>query len=136
MVLLTEEIIKIINDPKSIKFLGTKTPEGRIHMICVGSMMTPKPDMIVFGTILMKRTYNNLENMKKKGESVSILIAKERNSYEIIAEIKDYQTSDEMLDKINAELKRIGLSAKGIWILEPKEVWNQSASPDARKRIV
>jgi hypothetical protein len=74
--------------------------------------------------------------MKKKGESVSILIAKEINSYEIIAEIKDYQTSGEMLDKINAELKRIGLLAKGIWILEPKEVWNQSASPDAGKRIV
>jgi hypothetical protein len=114
MVLLPEEIIKIINNPKSIKVLGTKTPEGRIHMICVGSMMAPKPDMIVFGTILMKKTHNNLENMKKKGESVSILITKERNSYEIIAEIKDYQTYGEMLDKINTELKRIGLLAKGI----------------------
>ncbi|RZN57043.1 MAG: hypothetical protein DSO09_04805 [Candidatus Methanomethylicota archaeon] len=74
--------------------------------------------------------------MKKKGESVSILITKERNSYEIIAEIKDYQTYGEMLDKINIELKRIGLLAKGIWIFESKEVWNQSASSDAGKRIV
>jgi hypothetical protein len=136
MVALPAEVIKILNDPKSTKVLGTKTPEGDIHMIPVGSLMAPKPDMIAFGAILMKRTSNNLENMKRKGELASVLVVKDMVSYEVRAEVKDYQTSGEMLDRMNAELKKLGLSARGVWILEPKEVWDQSAGPGAGKRIV
>jgi len=136
MVTLPVEVIKILNDPKSTKVLGTKTPEGNIHIIHVGSLMAPKPDMITLGAILMKRTSNNLENMRRKGELASVLVVKEMVSYEIRAEVKDYQTSGEILDRVNAELKRLGLSARGVWILEPKEVWDQSASYEAGKRIV
>jgi hypothetical protein len=125
MVALPAEVIKILNDPKSTKVLGTKTLEGDIHMIPVGSLMAPKPDMIAFGAILMKRTSNNLENMKRKGELASVLVVKDMVSYEVRAEVKDYQTSGEMLDRMNAELKKLGLSARGVWILEPKEVWDQ-----------
>ena len=135
MVALPADVMKILNDPRASKILGTKTPEGHVHMIHVGSLMAPDPNTIVVGAILMKRSSSNMENMKKSRELVSLLVTKEMTSYEIRAEVKDYLTSGAIVDRMNLELKKIGLSARGVWVLEPKEVWNQSASYEAGKKI-
>ncbi|MBC7120833.1 MAG: hypothetical protein H5T33_04535 [Candidatus Methanosuratus sp.] len=127
--------MKILNDPRATKVLGTKTPEGNVHIVHVGSLMAPDPNTIVLGAVLMKRSSSNLENMKKSKELASVLTVKETTSYEIKAAVKDYLTSGEVLEKMNVELKKIGLSARGVWVLEPREVWNQSASYEAGKKI-
>ena len=135
MVNLPEDVFKIVNDPKSVKVLATKSAEGDVHAIVVGSVTAPNPSTIAFGAILMKRSSKNLEGMRERHEMASVLVNKDVQAFEIKASIKSFLTSGQLLDNMNIELKKNGLSARGIWILEPQEIWNQSASYEAGKRI-
>jgi hypothetical protein len=84
----------------------------------------------------MKRTGKNLESMKKNKEFVSVLVNKELKAYEIKALVKDYLTSGPIFERMNLELKKMGMAARGVWVLEPKEVWNQSATYEAGTKMV
>lgn len=135
MVKLPEDVFNLLNDPKSIKVLATKNEEGDVHAIIVGSVFSPDPSTIAFGAILMKRSSKNLEMMKERKEMASILVNKEMSAYEIKVSVKSFVTSGPLFDNMNLDLKKHGLTARGVWTLEPKEVWNQSASYEAGKRI-
>jgi hypothetical protein len=136
LVSLPENVIKVLNDPKASKVLTTKSPEGIIHAIHVGSIMAPNPNMIAFAAILMKKTGKNLEIMREKNELASVLVISGMESYQVKAKIKSYETSGPLFEKFSEEIKKLGLTARGVWTLEPAEVWNQSASYEAGKRIV
>jgi hypothetical protein len=128
--------MEILNDPTAVKIVATKAENGEVHAIRVGSVAAPDQNTIIFGAILMKRTGKNLESMKKNKELVSVLVNKELIAYEIKAEVKDYLTSGPIFERMNVKLKEMGLAAKGVWVLEPKEVWNQSATYEAGTQIV
>ena len=49
---LSEDVFKMVNDPKSVKVLATKSAEGNVHAIIVGSVRAPNPSTVVFGAIL------------------------------------------------------------------------------------
>ncbi len=57
-------------------------------------------------------------------------------SYQINAKVKELVTSGPLFDKMNEHLKAIGLKASGVWTLEPTDVWNQSATYEAGKKMV
>jgi hypothetical protein len=136
MVDIPVDVMAVFNDPNAVKIIGTKSPEGSLHVIRVGSMSAPAPNMVIIGAILMKRTSKNLEAMKPKGELVSLNVSKEMKSFEIKAAVKDYLTSGPIFDKMNERLKPMGLTARGVWVFEPKEVWNQSPSYEAGTKMV
>ena len=136
MVDMPEEVVSRINDPKAVKVISTISREGDVHSIQVGACVAPQPGMIAVGAILMQHTSKNLENMKKKGQSVSVLVAKEMESYQVKADIQAYQTEGPVFDAMSVEIKKLGLQLRGVWILEPTEVWNQSATYEAGKRMV
>lgn len=136
MVTLPDEVFTAINDPKAGKVLATIRPDGNAHVISVGSIIAPSPNMIAFGAVLMKETGKNLESMKKSSRMVSILVTSGMKSYQVRGAIKDYITSGPLYDKMNEELKKLGLKANGVWTIEPAEVWNQSASYEAGKKMV
>jgi uncharacterized protein len=133
---MPEEVVRLINDPESSRVLATHGKDGNIHAVQLGSIKAVSPSMIVLGAILMKHSSENLEAMKKKGELVSILAMKKIESYQVKAKVKDYQTSGPAFEKMDAVIKQMGLTLRGVWILEPAEVWNQSANYEAGKRIV
>lgn len=135
MVTLPEEVVAALNTPTAAKVLATVRPDGSAHTISVGSIIAPSPEIIAFGAILMKETGKNLETMKKNGQSVSVLVTKETASYQVRGKVKDYVTSGPLFDKMNENLKAIGLQAAGVWTVEPTDVWNQSASYEAGKKI-
>ncbi|MEM3383806.1 MAG: hypothetical protein QXL52_06335 [Nitrososphaerales archaeon] len=135
MAKLPENVMKVINDPKASKVLATKYPTGVIHVIHVGSIIAPNPNTIAFAAVLMKETSKNLEEMKKKGELASILVILGMEAYQIRVNIKSYETSGPIYDKLSEEIKKLGLQVRGVWITEPVEIWNQSASYEAGKRI-
>ncbi|MEM3437229.1 MAG: hypothetical protein QXP55_01665 [Nitrososphaerales archaeon] len=83
----------------------------------------------------MKETSKNLEEMKKKGELASILVILGMEAYQIRVNIKNYETSGPIFEKLSEEIKKLGLQVRGVWITEPVEIWNQSASYEAGKRI-
>lgn len=136
MVKIPDEVMKIINDPGTVKILGTKDPKGSVHVIHVGSLVAPAPDTLAVGAVLMQRTSNNLQAMKEKNETTSILLVSGMKSYEIKAKVKDFLTSGQLVNAMNERLAKMNLKARGVWTFEPLEVWNQSASQEAGKRIV
>jgi hypothetical protein len=136
MVEIPAQVMAILNDPNAVKIIATKAAESGIHAIRVGSMGAPDSKTVIVGAILMKRTSKNLEAMKQKNELASLLVNKDTVSFEIKAAVKDYVTSGPIFDAMNAKLKAMGLSARGVWIIEPKEVWNQSATYEAGTKIV
>jgi len=136
MVAIPEAVMKVINDPASVRVIATKSDKGDVHIIQAGSIKAPAPDTLIIGAILMKRTGKNLEHMKVKGEMVSILAGSKLESYEIRAKVKDLVTSGPIFDGMNAELSKMGMKANGVWVFEVKEVWNQSANYSAGSKMV
>jgi hypothetical protein len=136
MVKIPEEVLKVLNDPTSVRVLATKSKEGNVHVIQAGSIRAPAPDTIVIGAILMKRTGKNLEDMKAKGELASVLAGSKMYSSEIRVRPKEFITSGPIFEGMNAELQKMGLKASGVWALEAVEVYNQSANYDAGKKMV
>jgi hypothetical protein len=136
MVKMPDEVFQALNNPKAGKVLATVHADGTPHVIQVGSVMAPSPDMIAFGAILMKETGKNLELAKKDKKKVTVLVTLEMKSYQVNAKVKDYVTAGPLLDKMNEVLKGLGLKANGVWTLEPTDVWNQSASYEAGKKMV
>ena len=65
MVKLPDEVFSAINGKVS-EGPGHRGSVGNPHVIQVGSIIAPSPEMIAFGAILMKETSKNLEAMKKK----------------------------------------------------------------------
>ncbi|WP_400204112.1 hypothetical protein [Candidatus Methanomassiliicoccus intestinalis] len=135
MVSLPENVMKLVNDPSAVKILATADAQGNVHAIQVGSLSAPDANTIVFGAVLMKTTGKNLENMKANGKKMSILVSGGKESYSISASIKDYQTSGPVVDGMNEHLAAIHLRAAGVWIVEPAEVFDQGASPNAGNKI-
>jgi len=136
MVELPAQVMEILNASDAVKTIGTKSPEGSLHVVRVGSMVAPAPNVVITAAIFMKRTSNNLEAMKQKGDLISLNVSKEMKSYEIKAAIKDYMTSGPIYDNMNEKVKALGLATRGVWVIEPKEVWNQSPSQEAGTRMV
>ncbi len=128
--------MKVLNDPASVRVIATKSDKGDVHIIQAGSIKAPAPDTIIIGAILMKRTGKNLEGMKAKGELVSVLAGSKLQSYEIRAKVKDLVTSGPIFEGMNAELAKMGMKASGVWVLDVKEVWNQSANYSAGTKMV
>lgn len=135
LVALPEEVIKALNDPASVKVLATKSPDGVVHAIPVGSMMASDPNNIVVGVILMKKTHVNLENMKKKGESPVVLVVTGNNAYQVHAMVKEYKTSGPVLDAMNEKLKSMNIKAIGVWFMEPGTIYDQTPGPNTGKKM-
>jgi hypothetical protein len=135
MVKLPTEVMQALNAPKAGKVLVTIRPDGSPHVIQVGSIMSPDPETIAFGAILMKETGKNLEAMKKKKIDASILVTVEMKSYQVRAKVKEALTSGPLFERMNTHLKSIGMKANVVWTVEPVEVWDQSPSYDAGKKI-
>jgi hypothetical protein len=135
MVALPEVVMKALNDPTSVKMLATKTPEGAVHAIVLGSLVAPDPNTIMFGVVFMKQTHNNLEKMKKQGERPAVLVVNGKNAYQVHATIKDFKTSGPALDLMNQKVKALGITVTGVWFMEPETVFDQSPGPNVGKKI-
>jgi len=136
MVKMPKNVVDLLNDPKASKVIATVGNDGNPHAIMVGSINAPAEDKIAVGVILMEHTNRNIEEMKSRGQKVAVLVGKEMESYQIKANITDYQTSGPIFEAMKTHIEKLGLKLKGVWLLEPVEVWNQSANYEAGKRIV
>jgi hypothetical protein len=132
---IPEEVLALLNDPKSVKVLTTVGADGTPHSIRVGSMGAPAPNLISVGAVLMKTSNANLEVAKKANKQIAILVNSDMKAYLITATVKDNLTSGPLFDGTNAALKAVGLVASHVWTFEPKGVWDESANYNAGKKI-
>jgi hypothetical protein len=136
MVKLPEKVFGLMNEQNAAKVLGTKSAKGDVHIINVGGSGALDPETIFIGEIFMKVTGQNLQEAKKDGSKVSVLITKGYESYEVKASVKDHVTSGPVFEKFKGVFASKKFDLKGLWLLKPEEVWNQSPTFDAGKKMV
>jgi hypothetical protein len=135
MVALPDEVMKVLNDSTSVKMLATKSPEGVVHAIALGSLTALDPNTIICGVVFMKQTHNNMEKMKKSGERPAILVVNGNKAYQIHATIKNFTTTGPVLDLMNEKVKARGITVTGVWFMEPDSVFDQSPGPNVGMKI-
>jgi hypothetical protein len=130
---LPKNVQDLFNDPQAVKVLATTSTNGLLHVVPLGSLVAPSKDMLIFAKIIAKETHANLEEALKKGSLVSALAVKGGEAYQVRCRPKTYATAGPLVDGMNEKLKARGMTAAGIWVLEPVEVLNQSPGPNAGK---
>jgi hypothetical protein len=115
---LPKKVQDLFNDDQAVKVLATLSHNGMLHAVPLGSLRAPAPDTLIFANILAKETHANLEETLKKDGYVSALVVKGGESYQV-RQAKAYMTSGPAYDGMNAALKARGMTALGIWLLEP-----------------
>ena len=131
MVAIPANILEVMKAPACVKSLTTVCAGNRPHTIVAGTIMAPSPDMMVIGEVLMKRTSANL----KQNPKAAFLITRGKESYEIQVTVKDRITSGAIVDQMNAILSGAGLHANAVWTFDVVSVWDESAGPNAGKKI-
>ena len=130
---LPKNVQDLFNDPQAVKVLATQSSNGMLHMVPLGSLSAPAPDMIVFGKIMAKETHANLEAALKKGAYVSALAVKAPAAYQVRCKPKAFTTAGPIVEAMNEKFKARGMTVPGIWVLEPVEVIDQTPGPNAGK---
>ncbi len=136
MVALPEEVFGLINDQAAAKVLGTRAANGDVHLISVGGAGAIDRDTLFVGEIFMHKTSDNLKLAKDQRTKVSMLVSKGFQSYEVKASVADRATSGPVFDKMAALFKSMKFDLKALWLLKVEEVWNESPSYDAGKKMV
>jgi len=132
---LPKKVQDLFNDDQAVKVLATQSKNGMLHAVPLGSLRAMASNTLVFANILAKETHANMEETLKKGGYVSALAVKGGESYQVRCKAKMYMTSGPAYDRMNEVLKARGMTALGVWLLEPVEVINQSPGPDAGKQM-
>lgn len=128
---IPEEVIKLLNNKEATKVLTSVSKTGIPHSVVIGSTMAPQSDLICAAEVMMHTTAENLKN----SSNVAVLVVKGMESYQVIGKVKDHQTEGSLFETVKKELEKLGLPCKGVWLFEPLEVYDQSAGPNAGKRI-
>ncbi|MBI0583301.1 MAG: pyridoxamine 5'-phosphate oxidase family protein [Methanomassiliicoccus sp.] len=136
MVALPEDVFALINEQKAAKVLGTRSANGDVHLINVGGAGALDPETIFIGEIFMKKTGENLKLAQKEKTKASVLVSQGFKSYEIKVSVKDHLTSGPVFDKMAGVFKSMKFDLKGLWLLKPEEVWNESPTYDAGKKMI
>lgn len=136
MVKLPDDVFGLLNDKSAAKVLGTKSANGDVHIINVGGAGALDPETIFIGEIFMMATSKNLHETKKAGSKVSLLVTKGPQSYEVKASVKDHVTSGPVFEKMKGVFASMKFELKGLWLLKPEEVWNESPTWDTGRKMI
>ena len=107
-------VMKLMNEPGTSKTISTRSEDGTIHTIYMGSMTAFSADQICMAHVLMKRSQQNLIEMEKSGDPISISITNGMASYEVMAQVNGYQTSGQAFDMMIDALQRPALRISSI----------------------
>ena len=131
---LPEEVMSLLNDPKSIKVVATRDEEGVPHVVFKGSLRAVDDKTIGFVELIDgSRTMRNILKLMnldigKKIISVNVLNPENGVSYQIKGEPVRLEVIwppwDEFLDMIwkwDREANPVG-----VWLIKVREVLNQT----------
>jgi len=128
--------MELLNDRSASKILGTRASNGDVHLINVGGSGAIDPETIFVGEIFMKASGENLKLAQKEGTRASLLVSKGMQSYEVRCRVKDHVTSGPMFDQMKQQFAQMKFDLKGVWLLTPDCVWNESPTWDGGRRMV
>lgn len=126
-----ENVLKLMKSPGTVKVLVTASKNAKPHAIVAGSINSPKPDTMIIGEVLMKVSAKNLS----ENPSASFLVSAGTEAYEINCTSKARLDKGPELDAMNAALAAVHLKATAVWVFGVDAVFDQSASPNAGKKL-
>ena len=130
MVDMPKKVLDLIR-PDSTKALVTADKSGVPHAIVCGSIVALDAKTMAVGEILMKTSSKNLA----ANDKAAILVVNGMESYLINVKVAGRKTEGEVFDQMNANLAKMKLKASSVWLLSVQSVFNQSAGPDAGKKL-
>ena len=136
MVALPKDVMELVNDKGSSKILGTRSKNNDVHIINVGGSGALDPETIFIGEIFMKASGENLRLAQKEGTRASVLVSKGPQSFEIRCKVKDHVTSGPIFDQMKEAFAQMKFELKGLWLLTPECVFNESPTWDGGRRMV
>ncbi|MCL2143399.1 MAG: pyridoxamine 5'-phosphate oxidase family protein [Methanomassiliicoccaceae archaeon] len=131
MVSLPENVMAAFKDQKSVKVLTSVSADGQPHSIVCGSIQAVAPDMLIVGEVLMRSTAANLA----KNDKAAILLIAGLTSFSVNVKAKQRVTEGPIFDEMNKALAAMHLKANAVWLFEPTAVFDQSANPNAGKKL-
>lgn len=115
----------------TVKALVTASEKGEPHAIVAGSIVATAPDTIIYAEILSKKSATNLGKNKK----AAFLFVNGKESFIVNCTAKERVDKGPMLDGMNAKLATMKLKAAAVWVFGVDAVFDQSASPNAGKKL-
>jgi hypothetical protein len=131
MVAIPENVKKLMAAQGTVKVLVTSEKGGQPHAIVCGSIFQISDSVIGVGEVLMKKSAANLAANKK----AEILIVAGMESYGIEVEACKRYTEGKELEALNQKLAAIHLKAGALQAFQVVAVYNESANPNAGKKI-
>ncbi len=130
MVAVPKDIADLAADKATAKLLVTTSANGQPHAIVCGSLYIAG-DKVGVGEILMKRT---AENLKANGKAAMVIAAGPK-SFELVLKNAKRSDSGPAFEKMKENMAAVKLPCFALWEFDVAEIWNESAGPDAGKKI-
>lgn len=131
MASIPSNVIEKMNAEGTVKVLVTADKAGQPHAIVCGTIMSPAPDKMVVGEVLMKKSKANLQENPK----AAFMISAGMEAWEIDVKNPVRIDGGADLDKMNEALAPIHLHANALWIFDVDAVYDQGANPKAGTKI-
>lgn len=131
MVDIPKNVIDLLHRPDSVKILATACKCAIPHAIVCGSIISPEPNKIAVGEILMKVSSKNM----KENDRVTILVTRGPEAYQIKTRVNARIADGGMLDEFNRNLEKMNLKAHAVWVFDVLEVFDEGAGPNAGKKL-
>lgn len=131
MVTIPANVVDLMNRPESVKILVTANVMGQPHAIVCGSFFILNESTIAVGEVLMKVSAKNMAENK----NVSILVTSGKDAFEVSATVGKRMTEGPVLAGLNDKMKAMHLHANAVWTFDAIAVFDESAGPNAGKRI-
>ena len=131
MVAIPKDVSDLMADKAAVKTLLTACKCGQPHGIVCGSIFVSPDGKVGVGEVLMKRSKQYLAETGK----AAMLITAGPKSYELVLENPVRYDSGPIFDNVKAKLAEMKLPCFGVWMFDVKEVWDESAGPNAGNKI-
>lgn len=127
-----EKVMDLLKDEDAVKTISTISEDGKLHSVAAGSIMALNEDSMFVAEIFMNTTSENIQANNK----AAFLIVKGMESYLINVTAQERYTQGAFYDTMSEPMKEKGLPVKAVWTFKIDEIFDQSASPNAGKKIV
>ncbi len=131
MVDIPSNVLEKMAAQTTVKVLVTADKAGQPHAIVCGSIVSPQPDKMMVGEILMHKSAANLAENPK----AAFMISAGMESWEIDVTNAIRLADGPVLDAMNQNLAAINLHANAVWMFDVAAVYDQGATPNAGNKI-
>ena len=131
MVAIPKEIIDVANEKTATKLLVTVSKDCQPHAIVCGSIFVTPDGKAGVGEILMKRSAEYL----KAGCKAALEIASGPKAYELVLSGAKRADSGKCYEDMKERMAAANLPCFAVWTFDVAEIWDESAGPNAGKKI-